>query len=259
MDAKKRQKFESRLLDLRSDMLGKRQQIDESWQSLHKKEIEFEERAANEQLAAGLDYLDEQEEKFIEAIDRALVRLEENVYDVCESCGGSIAEKRLEAVPWATMCIDCASGKRPRKNESALPADSEESALLPGDLRGMTDEQLRMAVIDAIQRDGRIATEELTVTCENKVVRLEGLLPDDRQRSHLREVVHDVLGFRDIEENIRIDRMAWARRDRTPGIGKADTMDTDDSGSGSGTETIDAVKEGKTMTPADEIIPEKKK
>ena len=39
-------------------------------------------------------------------IDRALARLDEGSYGVCERCGKPIAEERLQARPWATLCID---------------------------------------------------------------------------------------------------------------------------------------------------------
>src|SRR5579863_280584 len=38
-------------------------------------------------------------------IDRALSKLADGDYGVCDSCGEPIAEERLEALPWATMCI----------------------------------------------------------------------------------------------------------------------------------------------------------
>ncbi|MFA6956773.1 MAG: TraR/DksA family transcriptional regulator [Thermoanaerobaculia bacterium] len=40
-------------------------------------------------------------------IEEALERLKENMYGSCANCTNDISEKRLEAVPWATMCIDC--------------------------------------------------------------------------------------------------------------------------------------------------------
>jgi RNA polymerase-binding protein DksA len=39
-------------------------------------------------------------------IDRALGRLDEGSYGICERCGNPIAEARLRARPWATLCID---------------------------------------------------------------------------------------------------------------------------------------------------------
>jgi DnaK suppressor protein len=41
-------------------------------------------------------------------VEGALRRLEAGSYGVCESCGNQIAPERLDAIPWAPMCIDCA-------------------------------------------------------------------------------------------------------------------------------------------------------
>jgi DnaK suppressor protein len=43
-----------------------------------------------------------------ERVERALAKLEEGSYGVCDSCGGPIAPRRLEAAPESTLCIDCA-------------------------------------------------------------------------------------------------------------------------------------------------------
>ena len=42
-------------------------------------------------------------------IDDALYSLEEGTYGVCAECGGEISEKRLEALPFARLCVDCKS------------------------------------------------------------------------------------------------------------------------------------------------------
>jgi RNA polymerase-binding protein DksA len=39
-------------------------------------------------------------------IDRALARLDQGTYGVCERCAKPIGEERLHARPWATLCID---------------------------------------------------------------------------------------------------------------------------------------------------------
>ena len=41
-------------------------------------------------------------------IDAALARIDAGKYGVCEECSGRIAPERLEAVPYATMCVKCA-------------------------------------------------------------------------------------------------------------------------------------------------------
>ena len=46
-------------------------------------------------------------------VDRALVKIDRGGYGTCESCGRPISRERLEALPWAILCIDCAqAGER---------------------------------------------------------------------------------------------------------------------------------------------------
>ena len=40
-------------------------------------------------------------------IDRALEKLEEGTYGLCEDCGEAIPQERLDVVPWATTCVRC--------------------------------------------------------------------------------------------------------------------------------------------------------
>lgn len=40
-------------------------------------------------------------------IDDALRRIEAGVYGSCEGCGQPIEAARLEALPYATLCLDC--------------------------------------------------------------------------------------------------------------------------------------------------------
>lgn len=38
----------------------------------------------------------------------ALAKMDEGKYGICESCGKSIPLARLDALPYATLCVDCA-------------------------------------------------------------------------------------------------------------------------------------------------------
>jgi DnaK suppressor protein len=40
-------------------------------------------------------------------VDRALRKIEDGTYGVCESCGKSIEAARLKALPYASLCISC--------------------------------------------------------------------------------------------------------------------------------------------------------
>lgn len=42
-------------------------------------------------------------------IDEALTRLTDGTYGICADCGVEISEKRLEAVPFAKLCVECQS------------------------------------------------------------------------------------------------------------------------------------------------------
>ena len=55
-----------------------------------------------------IDYsLEENSGQVLRAIDAALQRIEDGTFGICESCGQPISEERLEAIPYATQCIDC--------------------------------------------------------------------------------------------------------------------------------------------------------
>jgi RNA polymerase-binding transcription factor DksA len=45
----------------------------------------------------------------VDEIERALVRMDRGDYGLCERCGKKIAPARLEALPQAANCIECAS------------------------------------------------------------------------------------------------------------------------------------------------------
>ena len=40
-------------------------------------------------------------------IDDALKRIDKDEFGLCTSCGRPIGEKRLNAIPWASLCIEC--------------------------------------------------------------------------------------------------------------------------------------------------------
>jgi len=54
----------------------------------------------------------------IAQIDEALRKIEEGTYGICESCGGEIPWARLQAAPYATMCVEC-KRKQEMENESS--------------------------------------------------------------------------------------------------------------------------------------------
>ena len=51
----------------------------------------------------------------VEEIDRALAKIEQGTYGVCEKCGEPIKKARLKALPYASLCISCKSGGLSRR------------------------------------------------------------------------------------------------------------------------------------------------
>jgi RNA polymerase-binding protein DksA len=51
----------------------------------------------------------------VEEIDRALRRMDIGSYGICERCGKKIAVARLEALPFAALCIECKSREERRR------------------------------------------------------------------------------------------------------------------------------------------------
>ena len=45
--------------------------------------------------------------RLLDDIDTALERMEEGTYGPCQECGTAIERERLEALPYATLCMDC--------------------------------------------------------------------------------------------------------------------------------------------------------
>src|ERR1700722_12828491 len=50
----------------------------------------------------------ERERRTLVEIEGALARIKKGEYGVCASCGETIPEARLKALPWARVCVKCA-------------------------------------------------------------------------------------------------------------------------------------------------------
>ena len=60
--------------------------------------------------------LRDRERKLLDKIEKALKKIEDGTYGICERCGGKINPKRLESRPVATLCIKC---KQEQEREEA--------------------------------------------------------------------------------------------------------------------------------------------
>jgi len=44
-------------------------------------------------------------------VRRAITKLDEDSYGLCDRCGSEIAPERLEVLPWAVLCVRCAADR----------------------------------------------------------------------------------------------------------------------------------------------------
>lgn len=117
--AKEREARERRREALQQMLMGKRQEIlKEIEGSLGQSLTEDQQRRlesardVGDQALMDLDRelgisLMEMRNRRRQAIDEALTRLNEGTYGICAECGIEISERRLEAVPFAKLCVEC--------------------------------------------------------------------------------------------------------------------------------------------------------
>ena len=69
-------------------------------------EPEEEEAVDLEQTDVDQAILDN-EKALLAEVQQALALIEDGTYGICSNCGQPIPEKRLEAIPWASLCVTC--------------------------------------------------------------------------------------------------------------------------------------------------------
>jgi DnaK suppressor protein len=102
------EKFKKRLIDLRNEMTKMVKETSDDVKSTGEKKG-YSQHQADE----GTDdfnqtislQLTDKEIKVLYQIDRALEKIEEGTYGICDISGEEIPIKRLEAIPYATMTV----------------------------------------------------------------------------------------------------------------------------------------------------------
>ncbi len=72
-------------------------------------ETDSKERAKQLDDSQVVDALGNEAREELEKISLALRRMDAGQYGLCSSCGAAINSKRIEAYPYASECIDCAT------------------------------------------------------------------------------------------------------------------------------------------------------
>jgi RNA polymerase-binding protein DksA len=100
-----RQRVEHALATLRDEHAGS---LDDEVEEVAPTADNHLAETASATLGREIDYtLGDNAEQVISEIDAALERIEDGTYGTCSNCREEIPPARLEANPWASLCIDC--------------------------------------------------------------------------------------------------------------------------------------------------------
>jgi len=109
MNKKQLRQFEKKLLEAKETLVDRVQKAEVDGRET---DAEIEARDLADQASSSytkelLFSKSNSDRQFLQKIEDALERLENGEYGECSSCEETIGLKRLEAVPWARLCIKC--------------------------------------------------------------------------------------------------------------------------------------------------------
>ena len=115
METKELAGFEVKLFGLRKRLL---REVDSSEEALREDVVKRGEITSvpthpADQDVEGLDSeiaVAQNQEALLEQVDAALARIRAGTYGICEQCRCEIDAQRLQALPYASRCINCARG-----------------------------------------------------------------------------------------------------------------------------------------------------
>jgi DnaK suppressor protein len=101
-------RFKDLLLEERANIIKKASKTLSEEATLDVSELPDEiDQASAEYNQSFIFRLRDREKYYLSKVDKALKKIEEGEFGVCESCGEDISIKRLEARPVTTLCIRC--------------------------------------------------------------------------------------------------------------------------------------------------------
>ena len=79
-----------------------------------------DEQALSEMMQTLASQRNKKQAELVQQIDRAIKRLaaEPDLVGLCEDCEEEIPDKRLELMPYATLCAECQAKRDPKRGQS---------------------------------------------------------------------------------------------------------------------------------------------
>ncbi len=112
--------------EIKSKLVAKRKELEaqlEGTQATERHEVEegLNDNAQLWEVSEIRDGLDDASADDLNQINQALARIDAGDYGFCQSCGNQIGAARLEALPYVTLCIDCAEGEEEMNKQELDP------------------------------------------------------------------------------------------------------------------------------------------
>lgn len=194
MDATQKDIFSWELSERRERILACLRDFEATANAISEREIEFEEEAERALTLERQAELAERRRVELAAVERALQRIESGSYGICEDCGEPIGMRRLMALPWASLCPDCASQHTPAwapSRRARVPARDRRS-------RVIATQQAFEARIEELKAEleasESIDASDLETIVEQALVILSGSVPTDDQRRRVLQLFEEALG-----------------------------------------------------------------
>lgn len=116
MQASKLEEFKRKLLEKRRALLSDvREQSATSMEAGSDGTQDIADQASTAYTKEFLLSIGDAGRRLLRQVDVALEKIREGTYGECEKCGEEIAEKRLEALPFARYCIACQEEEEERR------------------------------------------------------------------------------------------------------------------------------------------------
>lgn len=107
MDAERLNYFKDKLLQKRNSLSSTVQQTEYLGREKDQNAQDMADMAVESYTKDFLFGKSAGDRQVLQQIQNALSRIEGEIYGICTNCDDEINPKRLEAVPWAELCIEC--------------------------------------------------------------------------------------------------------------------------------------------------------
>lgn len=101
-------------------------------------------RAMNERNQALMVKLKARTSLYLKKIERAMEKIDQGQFGVCEECEGPISKERLMARPTASMCIDCKEAQE--QTEKSIPYNRRSHTLGKSLVTDLNDAKGQMGI-----------------------------------------------------------------------------------------------------------------